>query len=266
MSDLNANNPLLTQGFTVIADVLTPAEVADVHAGLTALYRATGHTALYAQADVVVGERVHVSPVGMTFAGVIAQLPQIERILLHPRVLAQFHAVLGPALELEISAGVLSDATRPFFFWHNHLGGIDGPMWRGRDDVTLQRIERLACTTYLAPLDDDHGVLLLQPRQVGDPVAAPFVPGREPWPTQVELRCPPGSTVLLDQVTWHAVTPMRAPGLRAFVSFFVRRAGLEPTERCDATVREALCNSAALAQVYAPSRSIDSPSKVQVLA
>jgi hypothetical protein len=257
---------LCARGFATLPAVLAPSEVAQLHRQLVELCQQTGHPALFSQADVVLGERTVVSPVGMTFGGLLTRVPQIERILLHPAVLAAFGAALGQHLELELSAGVVSDSSRPFFFWHNHLGGIDGPMWRSRDDVTLRRFERLACTTYLSPLDDDHGVMLVQPRGLGEAVAPPFAPGRDPWPTQTEVRCAAGTTVLLDQVTWHAVTPMRVVGRRAFVSFFVRRAGLAPTVRCDDTVAEALARSAALRRHYALSTTVATPETAQVLA
>jgi hypothetical protein len=244
------------RGYAAIDGVLDAAAVSELHAALHELWQGLGCPALYSRADVVLSDRVHVSPVGLTTVGILDPVPGAARILLEPRVLAAFQSLLGPELEVELSAGVVSDSTRPFFFWHNHVGGIDGEDFRKRHDGHVDGVERLACTTYLTPLDDEHGVMLIHPRRVGDPIAPPFHPGSDPWPGAVELRCPAGTTLLLDQTTWHAVTPMRAPGLRAFLSFFVRRRGLPPTVRRDPTLREAFLRQPALGAHYgvAPQR------------
>lgn len=239
------------RGWATVPDVLSPPAVERLRAAVDALWRARGAPPLFSQQDVVLDDRSHVSPVGMTVFGVLEPIPEVAAILLEPSLLELLHGLLGPALEIELSAAVTSDASRLFFFWHNHVGGIDGADFRGRDDLRFDRVERVAVTTYLAPLDDDHGVMLLQPRRLGDPIAPPHEPGREPWPGCVEQRCAAGTTVVLHQTTWHAVTPMRVQGRRAFVSFFVRRAGLPATLRSDPTVAPAIAAEPELRRWYA---------------
>ncbi len=240
------------RGWATVEGVLNADDLDTLWQGVRGGWQERGSPPLFSQEDVPLDPASHVSPVGMTVFGAAARLPGMTRILRHPGLLALLQAALGPELEIELSAAILSDQTRPFFFWHNHVGGIDGEDFRGRDDLRFARTERVAITTYLAPLDDAHGVMLLHPRRLADPIAPPYTPGRAHWEGEVEQRCPAGTTVVLDQATWHAVTPMQITAQRAFVSFFVRRAGLPPTRRRDASVAAVLAADSALPDCYAP--------------
>lgn len=238
------------RGF-VCLEGLVPAALTDACvAAMEAVWQRLGRPSLFSQADVWHAPEVHVSPVGLTRAGILDELPAARELLLRPELLTLLAAALGPGFSLELGAGVLSDHGRPFFFWHHHVGGIDGEDHRGRPFPTFGRCERLACTLYACPLDDDHGVMLVSPRSVDASTAPPRPPAAEPWPDAVELRAPTGSVVVLDQGTWHAVTPMRRPGRRVFIAFFVRRAGLPPSVRRDPSLARALARDPALARAY----------------
>ncbi len=56
--------------------------------------------------------------------------------------------------------------------------------------------------------------------------------------------------LLIDQGTWHAVTPMRGAGRRAFFGFFVGRGDLPASRRTDPSIAAALAASPALAKAY----------------
>jgi len=250
---------LETQGFTVLPDRLPPGALARLIARLDALREDADASMLYAEDDLVVAADVKVSPVGLTFFGLLGRAPEMAELILRADLVALLQEVLGTELELEQGSAVISDHTRPFFFWHEHVGGIDGEDFR-QDRRTAQakaRIERLVCTIYGTPLDAHHGAMLVYPRKVGDPLLPPHAPGRSPWPGAVQLSAPEGSIVVLDEATWHAVTPMSGPGVRRFVAFFVRRAGLPPNRRVDETIGPAVEADARLARVFQPARAVE---------
>jgi hypothetical protein len=241
---------LRTRGFAVLESLVPVAEIARHAAVMHEQWRRLGEPALFSMEDVILEPGVHVSPVGLTCAGILERVPELGDLLLRPELLALFGDLLGPKFELEYGAGVISDHTRGFFFWHHHVGGIDAEDVRGRGYPQFDRIERLGCTLYASPLDDEHGEMLVWPRRADDPTAPPFPPGREPWPGAARVRVPIGSVVLFEQGTWHAVTPMSRPGLRCFFGFFVRRAGLPRSKRSDPGLAHALARNPALARAY----------------
>lgn len=241
---------LRTHGFTLL-DGLIPVDTTRRYAqALRAHWRRLGEPALMSQADVILEAGVHVSPVGMTCAGILERIPELTQVLLTPELLALFTELLGPGFELEFGAGVISDATRGFFFWHHHVGGIDAEDMRGAAYPSFDRVERLGFTLYATPLDDAHGVMLVSPRGVGQSTAPAHPPGREPWPGATQVRASVGSVIVFEQGTWHAVTPMTCAGQRCFFGFFVRRGGLAPTARRDLGTQAALARDPALRRAY----------------
>ncbi|AKF03215.1 hypothetical protein [Sandaracinus amylolyticus] len=249
MREHDVAHRIATQGHAVIEGAVPEHLVETLADKMREQWRAHGAPKLFSQRDVSIGERVHVSPVGMAMYGILEPIPEAAHIALLPEVRGVVETLLGPRARLELAAGIVSDHTRPFFFWHHHVGGIDGEDVRGTYPP-IDRIERIVCTTYLCPLDDAHGTMLVWPRRVGEPTAPPRPPGSEPWPGCVELRAPAGSIVFFDQPTWHAVTPMKREGLRAFIAFFVTRADAPASRRRDPTIPAALAGSAELARAY----------------
>lgn len=241
---------LRANGYTLLEGLIRVDETRRYAAAMHAQWRRLGEPALMSQADVILEPGVHVSPVGMTCAGILERIPETAQILLRPELLALFTELLGPGFELEFGAGVISDETRGFFFWHHHVGGIDAEDVRGGAYPTFDRIERLGCTLYASPLDDEHGAMLVWPRGVDESTAPAHPPGREPWPGATEVRAPVGSVIVFEQGTWHAVTPMTCTGQRSFFGFFVRRAGLPPTKRSDPGTLAGLARDPALLRAY----------------
>ncbi|MEZ4383677.1 MAG: hypothetical protein R3A79_20265 [Nannocystaceae bacterium] len=240
---------LRAEGYTCLPALLRPEEVAPFAEALRGEWLRLGRPATLSRADVHLEPGVHVSPVGLTCASVLARIPGLAAVLLRPELLAIFAELLGPGFELEFGAGVLSDDSRPFFFWHHHVGGIDAADLRRAGYPAATRVERLGCTLYATPLDDANGVMQIWPRAAVGPTDPPFRPGEEPWPGATQLRAPAGSVVLFDQGTWHAVTPMRRPGQRFFFGFFIRRRGLS-TRRCDPRLAEVFARDPRLAAAY----------------
>lgn len=248
---------LAARGWTLLPEPLDAAATAGLVCVLDRLRAEVGDVPLCAREDRRVAEGATISPVGLTFSGVLDRAPELDTLLLVPGLVALLREVLGDALELELTCAVISDETRPFFFWHNHVGGIDGEDFRGRLPPPPARLGRLVCTFYATPLDERHGVMLAHPRAVGEPLAAPHPRRDAPWPDAEVVRAPAGSVLVLDEATWHAVTPMQAPGLRRFVAGFVRAAGAPPTRRVDPSIARALAIDARLAAVYRAAPTLD---------
>lgn len=241
---------LRAQGFVVVPARVPEAVARECSAALQATWEACGEPALYARDDVRHQEDVVVSPVGFTLSEILSHAPSLAEVLVDPALLSLFHELLGPKLELEMGAAIRSDHTRPFFFWHNHLGGIDGEDYRHAETLPQPtQAERIACTLYLSPLDEDHGTMLLRPRGYLDPPAHPAGDIQMPWPGAVELRVEVGSVLVLDQSTWHAVTPMKVAGTREFAGFFIRRRGVTAV-REDPSIRPALHANPRLRAAY----------------
>lgn len=241
---------VLERGYTHFDGLFTAEQVAPLAEWMRGDWRRMGAPDMVSREDVVIEPGVHVSPVGLTRSGILARLPALGRLLVDPRLLALFEALLGPGFVLEQSCGVISDEARPFFFWHHHVGGIDAEDYRRKPFPRYERVERVVCTIYASPLDDAHGIMQIWPRPAVGPTDPPFDSREGPWPGATELRASAGSVVVFDQGTWHAVTAMRQPGQRCFFGFFVRRGDLPPTERRDASVAEAFAADTTLARAF----------------
>lgn len=241
---------LKTHGYAVMPSLVTPEEFAPYDVALEAEWQRVGEPPLYSKEDVPIEEGMHVSPVGLACGGILRRIPALADFLLKPTLLAFFERALGTGFELELGSGIVSDASRGFLTWHQHAGGIDEPDLRRKEYPHGSRVERVGCTLYTSPLDEDHGTLLVHPRAADSSTQPPFEPGRVPWPGTKELHAPAGSVVILDQGTWHAVTPKRAPGRRHFFAFFVRRAGLPRTKRRDESIPLAFAEHGRLAKAY----------------
>src|SRR5690606_36339307 len=137
-----------------------------------------------------------------------------------------------------LTGAVLCDATRPFFSWHNHIGGIDVEDVRARGDFPrFTASERVIGVLYLDDVDEDGGELRALPRALAAPTEPPHDRMRERWPGQVRLHFPAGSTLVLEQCTWHAVMPRRRPGLRAFIGAYLTARRAPPTAAVDTSLR-----------------------------
>ncbi len=212
------------RGWTVVPSVVDPARCREFVAAIEHIWSDLGNPPLYSRSDIRLGDDTLVCAVGLTVHRLLDRLPGTRDLLLPEPVERIVRAILGTDSRVEVASAALSDHTRPFLFWHHHVGGIVD----AQDYLTqttryprFERIERLVCTFYPVPLDDDHGVMLAQPRRVTDPTEPPYPELEGPWPVQETIRCPPGSVVVADQSVWHAVTPMAREGRRAFAAGFV---------------------------------------------
>lgn len=237
------------QGYAVVPSFWSADKYLPLRESIEAIWRELGEPPLHAVDDLDIAPDCNVTAVGFTLLSLLARTPAPLPFVTDPILLEVFGRCLGQGYELEQVSAVLSDQERPFFFWHSHLGGIDGVDFRNQEWGPRERFERIVCTLYCCPVDADHGTMLVQPRTLAEPTKAPFRPGREPWPSAVEVAGPPGTLVLLDEATWHAVRPMQVSGRRCFAAFFVRRKGLT-TKRRDPAIIDAVSRYPELNRVY----------------
>ncbi|MBW2463492.1 MAG: phytanoyl-CoA dioxygenase family protein [Deltaproteobacteria bacterium] len=208
---------LRERGFTVLPALYREEDVQAVRACLHDLHRSM-ESPLAGGAP---RPGVEVSPAGMVFHRLAAERPDIVPRLLHPNAVEVVRGLLGDDMVLELLAGVVSDHHRPFFEWHTHVGGVDDESTGyNREFPTFTTSERVTMLHYVEGLTDDNGPLLVLPRRVDEATEAPHPTSQEQWPGQVELLCPPGSVVILEQSTWHAACRRKTPGIRLYTGFY----------------------------------------------
>jgi hypothetical protein len=219
-----ARQQLEDRGWAVFPAVIDPPRCGAFIAEIERIWSSLGNPPLYSRSDISCGTDAVVCAVGLAVHRLLDCLPGARDLLLPDPVTRVVESILGADFRLEVASAVLTDETRPFLFWHHHVGGVvdaQDYLTRPVRYPRFQRIERLSCTFYPVPLDDDHGVMLVHPRRVTDGTEPPFPDMESPWPVQETVRCPAGSVVVADQSVWHAVTPMASRGRRAFAGGFV---------------------------------------------
>jgi hypothetical protein len=225
---------LRERGFTVVERSHAPATVEKFRAGLEALHRSHGAPVPYSAKGAQLGGDVQLAPTGFVVTRLLAQFPEFADELLCPDVIEIVRRVLGRDMHLELTGAVLCDANRPFFSWHNHIGGIDVEDYRAR--TTWPRFvesQRVIAVLYLDDIDVEGGELRAYPRAISDPTDAPFDEMTPDWPGHAALHFPAGSTVIFEQCTWHAAMPRVAPGLRMFVGTYLTSVRAPQTDAVD---------------------------------
>jgi len=214
---------LYTKGYTVFERVWSDAEVEMLRGRLVARWQELGKPALYVIPPVSLAEDVMTGPAGLTLRRLALREPDLVPLLYKPQVIETLRRFLGPRMRLELVAGAISDKTRPFFDWHVHIDGVDDAYYDYKRPYPIySKPERVVHLLYLDDIGDETGELLVLPRKIDDPTPPPYNQTLEEWPGQVEVRCPRGSVVLLEQCTWHAVRRMRGNGVRCFIgSYFI---------------------------------------------
>lgn len=225
---------LRERGFTVVERSHSPTTVAKFRAGIEALHQRVGAPVPYSAKGEQLGPDVQLAPTGFVVTRLLAQFPELADELMSPDVVEVVRRVLGRDMHLELTGAVMCDAHRPFFSWHNHIGGIDVEDYRAR--TTWPRFvesQRVIAVLYLDDIDAQGGELRAYPRAVRDPTDAPFDDMTPDWPGHVALHFPAGSTVIFEQCTWHAAMPKTSPGLRMFVGAYLTSARAPRTDAVD---------------------------------
>jgi hypothetical protein len=222
------------QGFTVVERSHSPQTVAKFRAGLEELYERQGSPTPYSLKGEQLGPDVQLAPTGFVITRLLALFPEFADELFNPDVIEVLRRVLGRDMHLELTGAVICDATRPFFSWHNHIGGIDVEDYRARTSwPRFIESQRVIAVLYLDDVGEDGGELRAYPRAIRDPTEAPYDEMTPDWEGQAKLHFPAGSTVIFEQCTWHAAMAKTSPGLRMFMGAYLTSARAPKTEAVD---------------------------------
>ncbi len=227
------------RGFCVLPSQYTADQVKRLRAAIVAQYTALGRPPLYSKEHKTVAENVELSSTGLVLTKVLKKSPELHEYMLDEEVVRIAQAALGPGTHLELTGAVVTNHTRPFFDWHNHVGGIDEELFRRRGErPQLPKLQRLAMIVYLDDMKEGAGRLLVHPDRNEDGSPPCVEPIGGPWPGQVVIEGPPGTTVLVDQTTWHAALPRTSDTeLRIFFGLWFAAGDVGPTELHDETLR-----------------------------
>lgn len=247
---------LADRSYTVLEGLHEPAKVARLRAAVLDTYARLGRPPLHSKIPEWVSPNVEVSGTGLVLHELLGFAPQLEDALLHPDLVAILRRVLGPDMFLEFVAAVIADHTRPFFEWHNHVGGIDDEKFR-REGLrpAIETAQRVAALVYLDPMGPGTGQLLIHPHRVSGRSGPPRDVSSRHWEGQLEVGGPAGTTVMMDQCCWHAVLPRtidREP--RIFVGLWFSSAAAPKAERVDAALQALDPRDPLLASVLAARR------------
>jgi hypothetical protein len=229
-----ATEELRERGYTVFERAYDDSEVRYLRGLLLDAYDRVGRPPLRANPPVRPAENVEVGPAGIIFHKLTRLFPEVGPHLLKRPIVETMRRLMGPGMYLELPAGVLSDASRPFFDWHTHIDGVDDAFYGNRRPYpSFTTSERVTHLLYLDDIDERRGRLLVLPRKIGEPTAPPQDPRAERWEGMVAIECPAGSVVVLEQCTWHAAERMTVPGLRSFVGCYFSSGRGRPTPLAD---------------------------------
>jgi len=229
---------LSERGYAVITGTHSAEQVRRLRAALAAIHAGQGAPTPYAKAMCELAPDLQLAPTGFVITSLLGRCPELAEDLLAPSVIAAARALLGADARLELAGAVICDDARPFFSWHNHIGGIDVEEVRARGEFPrFTASQRVIVVLYLDDIDGDGGEVRVLPRRITEPTEPPHDQMIDAWPEQVCLHFPAGSTLLLEQSTWHAVMPRRRPGLRMFIGAYLTSSSAPPTSVVDASLR-----------------------------
>lgn len=236
-ADPRAVRQLFEQGYTVFERAYSTEEVDYFRDHLTRVYDRIGRPKLSANPPYNPAPDVEIGPAGIVFHKLTTHYPEMAPRLYKRHIIEAIRGLLGEDMHLELPAGALSDSSRPFFDWHVHTGGVDDAYFDNkRVYTTFERSERVTVLLYLDDLTEENGRLLVYPRKLRDPTAPPYDVKLQSWPGQVEIACPRGSMVVLEQCTWHAARQKRSPGVRGFIGSYFASRTAKTTPLADASL------------------------------
>jgi Phytanoyl-CoA dioxygenase (PhyH) len=209
---------IVERGYTVFERAYDPAWVDEIRTEIEEIYRELGSPEPYAKEPRRIAPDAELCVAGLAVHHLVARRPRFAESLFRPEIISAIRAAIGEDAELEVAGCVISDAARPFFGWHTHAGTENDDAYRHTGNWPhFERAERVMTLLYLDDLAPDNAPVLVYPRRAGEPVAPPQDPELEEWEGQVEIACPKGSLLALEQCTWHAVRHKTSPGLRIYV-------------------------------------------------
>lgn len=226
------SDELLARGFAMVRG----GAYAELRAHVFGVYQAHGEPSPFAEQETRSGACL-INPTGFVIPSLLAECPEAAPWVLGDAVLDIARAALGDDMHLEMLGANITDASRPFFDWHQHIGGIDVEEVRALGIYPrFERSERLIAVTYLDAIDGDGGEILVVPRAIDEATEPLGAQTALSWPREVVVHLDAGDTLVLEQCTWHSVRPMRRDGMRAFVGAYLTASCAARTRAVDASL------------------------------
>jgi hypothetical protein len=208
---------LAAQGYAVLSGIYSSEDIRVFRSTLEAIYDEFGRPLLTTVDKADLGRGCLMSASGLAIGRLLDHAPELAPRMLHPEVRAVLRGALGPQVEAEVIAGVVSDHHRSMHPWHTHIGGPDEDIVDPSVACSPLAIRRVSLLVYLDDLEPGAGQLMIYPRRQSDPVVQPFEDERAQWDGHVLLSCPAGTAVVIEERTWHAATTRTFAGFRMFV-------------------------------------------------
>lgn len=225
-------------GYVLLPGVVDAARVEAMRTTLDALRAQIGSPPVYSREPVRTIPKTEISSTGLVFFELLGWAPHLAPMLLDPAPLAVVRAILGDDARMELVGAVMTDETRAFFEWHNHVGGPDDEQvrLRGGNGPSARRPQRLSYLVYLDDATDTNGPMLVLPGRPTDPTAPPFPTDQAHWPGEVTVTFAAGSVLLIDETTWHAVPQRHDVGPRRWVGAYFAAGYLPHSEMVDGSL------------------------------
>jgi hypothetical protein len=226
---------LIERSYAVLPSHWKLDKVARIRAALAGIYERLELPPLWSSDPRWLGDNVEISDTGLVIHKLLSFDPKLHAELLDAEVIEIIRGALGQDMHLEFAGAVITNHTRPFFKWHNHVGGIEDEKYRRLGlRPAIERPERVAMIVYLDEMGPETGQLLIHPHRVSG-ASDPPGPIEEPrWDGQVEVSGGPGTVVMIDQTTWHAALPRTIDHeLRFFFGLWFAASCVAETERVD---------------------------------
>lgn len=216
----------LRNGYVVFPGVLPVAILQQLREMLEALRSKLGEVVPHARTPYEPAPGVEVSGTGLVFKYLLEHCPEAAERILVSGPAAVVRALLGSGARPDMVGGVLTDHTRPFFAWHQHVGGPDDTHLRraGVEVADAARPRRLTYLLYLDGAGESDGPLHMLPAPIGQPRRPQGGEVERDWPGQHVVTFPAGSVVLIDERTWHAVPQRTTPGSRHWIGMYMAAA------------------------------------------
>jgi hypothetical protein len=226
---------IIDRSYAVLAGYWNPAKLARIRAALGKIYERLDQPPLWSPEPVWQGENVEISNTGLVIHKLLSFDPGLHGDLLDAEVIEIIRGALGHDMHLEFAGAVITNNTRPFFKWHNHVGGIEDEKYRRLGlRPAIERPERVAMIVYLDAMGPATGQLLIHPHRVSGASGPPGPVEQPDWEGRFEVNGGPGTVVMIDQTTWHAARPRTVDGeLRMFFGLWFAAACVPKTERVD---------------------------------
>jgi len=226
---------LIDDSYAVVPGMYGRAKVGRIRSALAQIYARLDAPPMWSKRPEWIRENIEVSGTGLVLHKLLSFDPCLHRDILDPQIVAIVRRALGEDMHLEFAGAVITDSTRPFFKWHNHVGGIDDERYRRLGlRPRIESIERVAMLVYLDEMGPDSGQLLLHPHRISGDSPPPGDPQAEHWDGELAVVGPAGTVVMIDQTTWHAALPRTVDSdPRYFFGLWFAASSVPKSERVD---------------------------------